>query len=178
MTFRSLVATLVALLALAGCETGSRSAGPGAQAVASAPADTSARAELRGRMDAFLEAVRGEDAAAFARMFSRERPWRYVLNVEIASPDTVHASRQVTEVAPERLRRDLETKGEYHSYFLDPGNRGVGSVGFVAEQGASWKLLDGGRFVPDGSDEGSSTWVKWRREGGRWVVDEIAEWYH
>lgn len=159
MSVRFLAALLAGVLLLTGCAARRETA-------------------LDARMERFLAAVRAEDAAAFAEMFPSRAPWRFVLNADVAGPDGVRSSRQVTEVTPERLRRDLATRGEYHSYFLDPGNRGVGSIGWYAAQGEPWRRVAGNRFVPAGSGEVASTWVSWREEGGRWVVDEIAEWYH
>lgn len=123
-------------------------------------------------MDRFLVSVRNEDPEAFRQFFSPSRPWRYVLNISGVDGDV----RQEQTVTPERLRSDLAQRTGYHSYFLDPSNRGVGSLGSYAEGGGRWTLSGGNRFIPPNG--ASDTWVTWRSEGERWVVDEIAEYYH
>jgi|GEM_PF-5259016 len=32
--------------------------------------------------------------------------------------------------------------------------------------------------LSEGEPANPAVWVAWRQEEGRWVVDEIAEWYH
>lgn len=172
-------ALILPLLLVAACAPGEEARPPGGKTAALAAPGVSRQETLEARMQGFLAAVRAGDSTAFLGSFSSERPWRYVLNADVATPDTVHSSRTVAEVSPARLRHDLATGGEYHSYFLDAGNRGLGSIGFYAEQGAEWRR-EGSRFIPwqDGEPANPSVWVAWRQEGGRWVIDEIAEWYH
>lgn len=133
----------------------------------------------KAQMSAFLDAIRASDVRAFATFFSNSAPWRYVLNYSGIEGD----SREVSVVTPAQLRRDLATRGQYYSYFMNPQNQGVGSVGYYVALGGSWQLAAGNKFVPPGGDPtgdaaSSLTWVRWRLENGRWVIDEIGEWYH
>lgn len=40
--------------------------------------------------------------------------------------------------------------------------------------GKAWTRVPDNKFVPPGDEMTSSTFVKWRKEAGRWVVDKIS----
>jgi len=73
------------------------------------------------------------------------------------------------------LAADLRKKGDWYFTYLERGQGGdydafVDNIG----QGGMWRRVDGVRYVPPDSEIPSATYVKWRKEGGKWVIDEIS----
>ncbi|MGI9069061.1 MAG: hypothetical protein ACR2HX_21995 [Pyrinomonadaceae bacterium] len=113
-------------------------------------------------MRKFIDALKTKDVAAFLSLFSRSG-FFYANNPLNVMRVTVPYSE---------LERDLRGKGEWYlSYF---GGGGLDAFIDNIGDGEMWLRVGGAKFVQTGSDAESHTYVKWRKEGGKWVIFEIA----
>jgi len=127
-------------------------------------------ASLHAAMRKFTRAVRAKDRAAFLACFSRSTPFSHLNPMNIGSRQHYR-----TVVRYSDLARDLQRKkGRYWTY-LERGDGGDADA-FVdhVEDGRAWGRVWGERFVPPGSEITSPVYVRWRKEGSGWVVDEIS----
>jgi hypothetical protein len=118
---------------------------------------------LDAAMRKLITSLRKKDVATFLSLFSRSR-FFYANNplnlVRIAVPYGT-------------LAQDLRKKGDWYCTYLercDDLDAFVDNIG----NGEMWRNVGGARFVPPGSDAEAHTYVKWRKEAARWVIDEIA----
>ena len=116
-------------------------------------------------MRKFIAALVKRDVEGFLLLFSRQKFFyaRNPMNVMRVA------------VSYSELAKDLRKKGDWYFTYLERGQGGdydafVDNIG----KGEMWRRVDGFRYVPPGSDISSATFVKWRREGGKWVIDEIS----
>lgn len=74
-----------------------------------------------------------------------------------------------------RLTRDVKTKGELYWLLLERADNGSYDA-FVDNfpNDTMWTSVTGNKFVPHGEPLTSHTYVRWRREGDRWVIAEIS----
>lgn len=120
-------------------------------------------ASLEAAMRKFIAAFKKPDAAAFLSLFSRSR-FFYANNPMNEMRVAVNYSE---------LEQDLRRKGEWYCSYLkrcDELDAFVDNIG----GGEMWPRTGAATFVPPGSDASSLTFVKWRKENGRWVIAEIA----
>jgi len=120
-------------------------------------------ASLEAAMRKFIAAFRKPDAAAFLSLFSRSR-FFYANNPMNEMRVAVNYSE---------LEQDLRRKGGLYCSYLkrcDELDAFVDNIG----DGQMWPRTGTATFVPPGSDASSLTFVKWRKENGRWVIAEIA----
>ena len=124
------------------------------------PADSTS---LETAMRKFIAAFKKPDATAFLSLFSRSR-FFYANNP---------LNEMRVAVPYSELERDLSRKGEWYCSYL---KRCDGLDAFVDNigDGEMWSRAGGAKFVPPGSDASSPTFVRWRKEAGRWVIAEIA----
>lgn len=126
------------------------------------PTDT---ASLDAAMRKLIASLMKKDVTAFLSLFSRFR-FFYANNpmnlIRVAVPYS-------------KLAKDLRNKGYWYFTYLERGELGEMDA-FVdnINDGEMWPRVGGAKFVPPGSDAESLTYVKWRKEGGKWVIDEIA----
>lgn len=120
-------------------------------------------ASLDAAMRKLIASLMKKDVTAFLSLFSRSR-FFYANNpmnlIRIAVPYS-------------ELAKDLRKKGDWYCTYLERCGGLDAFVDNIAD-GEMWRLVGGTRFVPPGSNAESLTYVKWRKEGGRWVIDEIA----
>lgn len=124
-----------------------------------APADV---ASVETAMRKFIAALKKNDVAAFLSLFSRSG-FFYANNPLNVVRVTVPYSE---------LAKDLRKKGDWYCTYLERCGDLDAFVDNIGD-GEMWPRVGGARFVPPGSDAESPTYVKWRKEGDRWVVDEI-----
>ena len=74
-----------------------------------------------------------------------------------------------------RLTRDLKKKGELYWLLIERAGNGDFDA-FVDNfpDNKMWTSVKGNKFVPRGEHLTSHTYVRWRREGDRWVIAEIS----
>jgi hypothetical protein len=117
-------------------------------------------------MNDFTQAMYRKNPQKVLAAFSQQSPWRYV-NFEIGSGKQM-GSQMIT---PNKMSADFQKKTGWYSFFFAEPNGYTFMVLFF--EGKPWKKQGSDRFTPPGSD--SKTYIKWRQEGGKWVIAEIGE---
>lgn len=120
-------------------------------------------ASLETAMQNFIAAFKKPDAVAFLSLFSRSR-FFYANNP---------MNEMRVAVSYSELEQDLRRKGDLYCSYLkrcDELDAFADNIG----EGQMWPRIAAATFVPPGSDASSLTFVKWRKENGRWVIAEIA----
>lgn len=120
-------------------------------------------ASLEAAMRKFIAAFKKPDAIGFLSLFSRTR-FFYANNP---------LNEMRVAVPYSELAQDFRRKGEWYCSYLkrcDELDAFVDNIG----DGEMWPRIGGATFVPPGADASSLTFVKWRKENGRWVIAEIA----
>lgn len=121
-------------------------------------------------MRKFINALRSRNTSAFLSLFSRTRPSYHLNPMNVGSRghfrDTISYSR---------LAGDVRKKDGLYWLYLARGDNGTYDA-FVDNlpDSTMWTRVKGNRFVPPGAEITSHTFVRWRKEGGRWVIDEIS----
>jgi hypothetical protein len=114
-------------------------------------------------MRKLITSLMKKDVTSFLSLFSRSR-FFYANNplnqMRIAVPYS-------------ELARDLGKKGDWYCTYLERCDELDAFVDNI-NKGEMWPRVGGAKFVPPGSEGETLTYVKWRKEGGRWVIDEIA----
>lgn len=128
---------------------------------------TAADAEqLERRMATWVQALRDNDTAAFLACYSKARPSRY--------ENTLASPRRIDRIAYGRLAADLGGRTGWYEVFFDAGGDDVFRDHVKADGGKRWRRK-GTTFTPPQADAAGHVFVRWRREGGTWVVDSVAE---
>jgi hypothetical protein len=138
----------------------------------SAKAEDIGAASLEGTMKKFIESLKKKDTKTFLSCFSRSAPFR-IKNV-IQEPNSPY---YIISVSYSELAADLNAKKGYYWVFLDRGHDGAMDCFADAvdeAEGRMWDKVTDDKFVPPGYDSSDSSYVKWKKEGKRWVVAEIA----
>ena len=122
-------------------------------------------ASLHAAMRKFISALMKRDVEGFLSLFSRTN-FFYASN----PLNVMRVALSYSELAA-----DLRNKGDWYFTFLERGDGGnydafVDNIG----DGQMWLRVGDVRFVPPGSEASKDTYVKWKREGGKWVVGEIS----
>jgi len=122
-------------------------------------------ASLNVAMRKFISALKDRDVEGFLSLFSRTR-FFYASN-------PLNVLR--TAVSYNELAADLRRKGDWYFTYLERGDGGIYDA-FIDNvgDGEMWRRGGGARFTPPGTETSDSTYVKWRKEGDRWVIDEIS----
>jgi hypothetical protein len=124
------------------------------------PADT---ASLDAAMRKLIASLMKKDVTTFLSLFSRSR--FYYANNPL---------NQMRFAVPySELAKDLRKKGDWYCTYLQRCDDLDAFVDNI-NAGEMWPRAGGAKFVPPGSDAESLTYVKWRKENGKWVIDEIA----
>ncbi len=121
-------------------------------------------------MRKFINAFRNKDHAAFLAAFSRTKS-AYLLN-----PQNIGSRESYRIAMPySALAADINKKRGWYWTFLERSEDGEMDA-FVDNfpNGTAWKRVKGNKFVPPDGDATDITFVKWRMEGKRWVVDEMS----
>lgn len=118
-------------------------------------------------MQKFVASLRNQDVKVFLTLFSRRQPWRYV--------GTITEPHQVSIVRYSVLARDLRKKAGWYETLFEAEGLDCFRDHIVSSEGKMWKRVLENKFVPPNDEGDGRVYVKWRRERGSWVVDEIAE---
>lgn len=131
-------------------------------------ANASDDAALAGAMQKFVIALRDKDIEGFADLFPRQSRWTYI--------GTITDPVQTSEYSHGALLNDLRQQtGLYESLYDADGDDTFRDYVMMTD-GKPWIRSGENRFSPPGlPDMATSVFVRWRREGQRWVVDAIAE---
>jgi hypothetical protein len=116
-------------------------------------------------MRVFIDALKNRDTDIFLTLFSRSRPF-YANN-------PMNVIR--VPVAYSKLAADVRNKQGLYWDYLERGDGGMYDA-FVDNigDGKMWRRVGRDKFVPPDSDDSSNTFVRWRRDGRKWVVAEIS----
>jgi hypothetical protein len=123
--------------------------------------------DVNGAMQAFITAMVQKNAAGILAAFSRQSPWHYQ-PYEIG---TLRA-RKAVSVSPGQMARDFRQRRNWYDFFTAEPNGYTFRVNFMRSN--RWRKRGSDTFVAPDSDTGK-TYIKWRREGNRWVIAEIGE---
>lgn len=120
---------------------------------------TSLEAAMRKLIDSLMK----KDVTTFLSLFSRSRFF--------FANNPLNEYRMAVPYS--QLATNLKQKGDWYCTYLarcDDLDAFVDNL----NDGEMWPRVRGTRFVPPGSDAESLRYVKWRKESGKWVVDEIS----
>jgi hypothetical protein len=118
-------------------------------------------------MQAFIQAMQSRNSQGVLAAFSRKTPWRYVTFSSFTKKLNSRASVTYAEMA-----RDFKARGGYwYDKFME--NRPTEHFRDEYFRGQKWPRY-GNTFFP-GPKESSGLYIKWRQEGGNWVIAEIGE---
>jgi hypothetical protein len=118
-------------------------------------------------MRAFIDAVVRRDKAGILASFSTTSPWQYV-GYEIGTGKII-AKKMVTYQV---MAKDFAGRQGWYRFFFDEPDGYTFRINFRA--GEMWKKKGPNTFVCPQSDSGN-TYVTWRQEGGKWVIQRIGE---
>jgi len=118
-------------------------------------------------MQAFIQAVQNRNSQGVLAAFSHKTLWRYVT----FNSFTKKVNSRVTVTYAEMARDFKARKGWWYDKFMEnPPTEHFRDEYF---RGQKW-LRHGTTFFP-GPKETSGLYIKWRQEGGNWVIAEIGE---
>ena len=137
----------------------------------SAKVEDNGAASLDATMKKFIESLKNKDTSTFLNCFSRYAPFR-VKNI-IQEPNSPYYFRFISY---SELAADMKAKKGNYWTFLDRGDDGAMDCFADAvdeTEGRMWEKVTDNKFVPPGSNSSDDFYVKWKKEGKRWVVAEI-----
>jgi hypothetical protein len=123
------------------------------------------------RMNAFVRAIGVYPRDTLLAFFPRRGTWTWMLTTRRGDDATPGLWR----FGPADLVRAIDHPGPLCETF----SRGGDAMPFqsLRYQGRGephpWLRVGAFHFVPPGASSGSATFVRWRREDGRWVIDAI-----
>ncbi len=125
---------------------------------------------LYAAMRKFIDALRSKDTGTFLSLFSRTRPSYHLNPMNVGSKEYFR-----DPITYSRLAADLRKKDGLYWLYVARGENGTYDA-FVDNlpNRKMWTRVKGNKFVPPGAEVSSHTFVRWRKEGGRWVIDEIS----
>ena len=118
-------------------------------------------------MRSFINAVVRKDKSAILSSFSTSSPWQYI-GYEIGS-GKVSATKTVTY---QTMASDFANRKGWYNFFFDEPNGYTFRINF--RPGEMWKKKGSNTFVCPQSGSGN-TYVAWRPERGKWVIEKIGE---
>jgi hypothetical protein len=125
---------------------------------------------LYAAMRKFIDALSKRDTKTFLSLFSRTRPSYHLNPMNVGSKEYFR-----DPITYSRLNADIRKKEGLYWLYVARGENGSYDA-FVDNlpNKKMWTRVKGNKFVPPGAEVSSYTYVRWRKEGGRWVIDEIS----
>jgi hypothetical protein len=118
-------------------------------------------------MRSFIDAVVRKDKSAILSFFSPSSPWQYV-GYEIGTGKVITNKMINYQV----MTKDFASQKGWYGFFFNEPNGYTFRVNF--QKGEMWKKRGQNTFVCPQSDSGN-TYVTWKPEGGKWVIQKIGE---
>ena len=118
-------------------------------------------------MRSFIDAMVRKDKSAVLSFFSPTSPWQY-LGYEIGTNKVV-ANKMINYQV---MATDFAAQQGWYGFFFHEPNGYTFRINF--RKGEMWKKKDRNTFVCPQSDSGN-TYITWKQEGGRWVIQKIGE---
>ena len=131
---------------------------------------SSADAALSAAMSKLIRALRSRNTSSFLSLFSRTRPFSHLNPMNVGSKKYFRDT-----ITYARLSRDVKNKDDLYWLLLERADNGNYDA-FVDNfpNDTMWISVNGNKYVPPGAELTSHTYVRWRKEGVRWVIDEIS----
>lgn len=123
--------------------------------------------DLDKTMKSFIDAMVRKDKSAVLSFFSQSSPWKYV-SYEIGTVKVTGTSMVSYAV----MAKDFANKKGWYGFFFHEPNGYTFQVNF--QKGVMWKKKGADTFVYPQSHL-DKTYIKWKQEGGKWVIQEIGE---
>lgn len=117
-------------------------------------------------MKAFIEAMVNKDSNAVLSFFPQQSTCKLIPYV-IGSK----TPEKVNTISYDRLKNDFANKKGWYVFFFEKPNGWTYNVEF--RRGEMWRKKSGNLFAAPDSSEGH-TYIKWKQEGDRWVIAELA----
>ncbi len=124
------------------------------------PADT---ASLEAAMRKLINSLMKKDVTTFLSLFSRSRFF--------FANNPMNEYRMAVPYS--ELSKNLRQKGDWYCTYMARCDDLDAFVDHI-NGGEMWPRVGGLKFVPPGSDAESLTYVRWRKDSGKWVIDEIS----
>ena len=123
--------------------------------------------DIDAAMQAFVQAMVAKNATGILAAFSRNAPWMY-------QPYEIGSDRRLTAttVTPATMAHDWQQKSGWYNFFMEDPDGYTFRVNFIHQK--PWQKRGADTFVAPDSSSGN-TYIRWRLEGGRWVIGEIGE---
>jgi hypothetical protein len=106
------------------------------------------------------------DSRALLAFFPKKSSFRLIPYT--IGNDTPDASQSISY---DRLKNDFAHKGQLYTFFFEQPNGWAYQVEF--RRGEPWQKGPDSIFIAPRSSRGH-TYIKWKQEGSKWVVGEIA----
>jgi hypothetical protein len=131
------------------------------------PQETSAKdGGAEAAMKAFTEAMVNKDSNAVLSFIPQQSTFKLIPYV-IGSK----TPEKVNTISYNKLKSDFANKKGLYIFFFEKPNGWTYNVEF--RRGENWKKKAATIFTaPDSSD--GHTYIKWKQEGDKWVIDELA----
>lgn len=111
-------------------------------------------------------AMKAKDASLLVACFAKNDAWHSV--------NTVKKPWQRTKLTYDSLVAGVNEGGDYRGFlFGDDGDDSFRDY-FVGSHRDAWKSVGNQRFEPAESSPDQPTYVQWKKQGGRYVVSELA----
>lgn len=118
-------------------------------------------------MRAFTQAMLRKDPRRLLAFFPRESAWKFQ-SYEIGT-NKLTSSNQVSYA---KLVNDFQKKTNWYGFFFNDPNGYTFRLHFI--RGERWRKEGPDLFIAPRSEDGR-TYIRWKRERGRWVIAEISE---
>ena len=117
-------------------------------------------------MQAFIEAMVNKDSRAVLSFFSQKTNFQlipYVIGSN--TPETI------ATISYNKLKNDFSSRKGLYMFFFSKPNGWEYQVEF--RRGEMWRKRPGNLYTATHNSMGH-TYIKWKQEGDRWVIEEIA----
>jgi hypothetical protein len=118
-------------------------------------------------MRSFIDAMVRKDKSAVLAFFSPTSPWQY-MGYEIGTNKVV-ANKMINYQV---MAKDFAAQKGWYGFFFHEPNGYTFRVNFL--DGKMWKKRGPNTFVCPQSESGN-TYITWKQEGGKWVIQKIGE---
>jgi hypothetical protein len=133
--------------------------------------DSAGNAELDKAMRQYIRAIVEGDTRLFLSLVPRTKPFEFVI-YEIGTLK----KEESTQLTLQRLAADFKAKGDTYSNFFGDVDEGPYIYRLTVIQTPFEKWRKEGTTFNAPLKDGKS-YVRWRQEDGRWVLDEVGDTY-
>ncbi len=128
--------------------------------------------DLDKAMRQYIRAISEGDARTFLSLVPRTKPFDFVI-YEI----TTLKKSETTHLTLQTLAADFKAKGDTYSNFFGDVDEGPYIYRLTVIQTPFEKWKKEGTTFHAGKGPDTTSYVRWRQEAGRWVLDEVGDTY-